>query len=282
MKAVISIFLVLAGSAMVSAQSTDLPQILVPSDYSKQEANRLDAQVFKILPRYLPNKNYEAARNDSEAVLGIRGNGAAYSFSTKTHSFNNIAEILLESGQFQLWSPLSFIADLGSNKLSNITVETEMPVLKFLLFYEPPVTDQEIEQERKIHNRKIGGIQLSESVPAILGRTYLMRSIRPEKADILVAFTVIRAENDGSLEIAWKVLKQFVKPSKLYLSDVDLRLALQRIINDNDIFKTVAFEVKDSEITLTGHTSRREFEIFMAAVAPIRTRQIHSSLVEDK
>ena len=82
MKAIISIFLVFAVSAIIAGQSSDLPQILVPSDYAKLEANRLGAQVFKILPRYLLNKDYEIHK-DSESALGVRGNGAFYSFSTK-------------------------------------------------------------------------------------------------------------------------------------------------------------------------------------------------------
>lgn len=290
-KAVISILLIVSLSAIVSAQSTDLPQMLVPSDYAREEASRLDVQVFKILPRHLLNKDLESAPRDSDYILGIRGNGAFYSFSTKTHSFNNIAEIYLTAGEpnrtpgeLHLASNFGLMTDLGEYQLSKLTADAKIPALKLLSSYRPAITPQEREQEQKFHaDARRAGIHLSTGgLPAILGHTYVVRSVRPEKADILVAYSIIRAEKHGSLEIAWKVLEQFIKPSLLYLSDVDLRRTLQQIIEAEGIFKTVIFEVKDSEIRLTGHTSKREYEIFAEAIRTIRIRQIHGNLVEDK
>jgi hypothetical protein len=125
-------------------------------------------------------------------------------------------------------------------------------------------------------------MKVGEGRPAGLGRTYLLRAISPEKADILVAFTIFRIEKDGSLELIWKVLDQRVAPSKLYLSDVDLRLAIERIIDENGIFKTVNLDILDNRIRLTGRTTKREFDIFMRLVDLFRIRGFDSRLEEDK
>lgn len=290
MKPATSILIVFAVSAIVSAQSTDLPQRLVPSDYAQEEAIRLGAQVFKILPRHLLNKEYESAKRDSDYVLGVRGNGAFYSFSTKTHSFNNIAQIYLTAGsnrapgELHLASNYGLLTDLGPYQLDKLTSESEVPALKLLSSYRPALTPEEREQEQRFRSdARRAGIHLSRGgLPAIVGHTYLVRSVHLEKADILVACRIIRTEKDGSIEIAWKVLDQFVKPSKLYLSDVDLRRALRQILDEKGIFKTVAFEVKDNELRLTGHTSRQEYAIFAEAIKPLYIQHIDANLVEDK
>ncbi len=281
MRTLISTFIVLVVSAVASAQSSDLPSILVPSDQAKQEASRLGASVVKMLPRFLLNNDAEK-QPDSEAVLGIRGNGAFYSFSTKAHSLNNIREIMLAEGEFAVVSSFGLMANLGPYDLNKLTEASEIPALKVLSSYRPPTTEEREEQTKILAAHGRAGIKVSEGWPARLGHSYLLRAISTEKADILVAFTVFRIEKDGSLEMIWKALEQRVPPAKLYLSDVDLRLAIQRIIDENGIFKTVTFDVLDSNVRLAGHTSRREFEVFMKAVDGIRTRSIGGKLDEDK
>ena len=45
-----------------------------------------------------------------------------------------------------------------------------------------------------------------------LNATYLLRSISYSRADILVALQVVRKDSDGSMIIAWKLLKSFATP----------------------------------------------------------------------
>ena len=49
-------------------------------------------------------------------------------------------------------------------------------------------------------------------LPVKLGSTFLVRSINYDYTDVLVAFQVVRKDTDGSLIIAWKMLKRFPKP----------------------------------------------------------------------
>lgn len=53
---------------------------------------------------------------------------------------------------------------------------------------------------------------LRSSLPARVNDTYLLRSISYSESDTLVAFRVVRQDEDGSLIIAWKLLKQYPPP----------------------------------------------------------------------
>jgi hypothetical protein len=49
-------------------------------------------------------------------------------------------------------------------------------------------------------------------LPAEIGATYILRSISYDRSDLLAALKVVRQDTDGSLIIAWKLLKKFPKP----------------------------------------------------------------------
>lgn len=282
MKVVLPVLFTLVIQTVVYGQSTDLPERLVPSDQTTQQANQLNLQAARLLPRFLLKQGIET-QSDSESVLGIRGNGAFYSFSTKTHSWNNVPELMLEpSGMLTIVSQSGLMADLGNYPLSDLTAESGIPALKILTSYRPWTTKEEREQEvrTKAELRK-SGINVNGSRPAILGHSYVMRAVSPDKADIMVAFRIVKAEKDGSLEIVWKLLNQFIKPSKVYLSDVDLRSAIQKVIDENGIFKTIGFQIKDNKITLNGATTRHEFDLFVRLIEPFRTRGIDAQSVTE-
>jgi len=60
----------------------------------------------------------------------------------------------------------------------------------------------------------IDGLEYKNRLPVHVGATYLLRSIVYDESDVLVAFRVARREDDGSVIIAWKMLKEFT-PRKL-------------------------------------------------------------------
>ena len=99
------------------------------------------------------------------------------------------------------------MTDLGPYQFSKLTADAKIPALKLLSSYRPAITPQEREQEQKFRddNRR-SGIHLSRGgLSAILGHTYLVRSVHLEKADILVAFTIIRVEKT----VRWKSRGRF-------------------------------------------------------------------------
>jgi hypothetical protein len=49
-------------------------------------------------------------------------------------------------------------------------------------------------------------------LPLEIGATYLLRSIVYRESDVLVAFRTVREDTDGSVIIAWKLLKKYPVP----------------------------------------------------------------------
>jgi hypothetical protein len=67
-------------------------------------------------------------------------------------------------------------------------------------------------QRRAAAGFEADGFNYKSSLPAVLKSTYVVRSIEFNSADVLVAFRVVREDQDGSLTLLWKVLKQFPTP----------------------------------------------------------------------
>jgi hypothetical protein len=49
-------------------------------------------------------------------------------------------------------------------------------------------------------------------LPVEVNTTFLLRSINYDRTDILVAFRVVRKDADGSVILAWKLLKKYAIP----------------------------------------------------------------------
>jgi hypothetical protein len=50
-------------------------------------------------------------------------------------------------------------------------------------------------------------------LPALANTTYVLRSTSNKRADLLVAFRVVRIAPDGDVTILWRKLKTYPKPS---------------------------------------------------------------------
>jgi hypothetical protein len=53
------------------------------------------------------------------------------------------------------------------------------------------------------------GFRYQRTVPVKENSTYLLRSIGYRSSDVLVAFRLVRQDLDGSVIIAWKLLKRY-------------------------------------------------------------------------
>lgn len=253
-------------SSLVFGQTNRLPEILVPSEYAQAEANRLDAQVFKILPRGMFQGPFNAYK-DEENPLGIREGGAYYSFTTGQHSYNKIPQIGLEQGNLKVGfygANYGMIASLGRYSFSDVGLET--PELAFLSTYKPPKLEKEIRAEAmSFHNNPVKGLLFSRNVPAILGNTYLLRAISFGEADVLVGFNVLQVDEDGSMTIIWKKLADFGKPIMLYVPDDELKASVDRIIAANGI-QGLVVDVKDNTLIYRTFVSSAEMNRFSAAL----------------
>src|SRR5438132_1541301 len=68
------------------------------------------------------------------------------------------------------------------------------------------------EYRRLSNGETISGTIYKTRAQARLNRTYALRGIHYSDSDVLVAFRIIRKDDDDSVIILWKLLKKYPKP----------------------------------------------------------------------
>lgn len=177
--------------------------VLLPAAEDLKQAEKDGFEVFRIMPR---------ERYDHK--LTVQGGGSYYSFTTKSHDYQKIAQIGLEQNYLRVGfagADYGFIADLGNIPLASVTKETGE--INFLVNYKPPTKETEVRSEQsKSHNYETETATYRRNVAVSIGHTYALRAISFDDADVLVAFKIHRKDADGSLIIFWKLLEEFEKP----------------------------------------------------------------------
>jgi len=160
------------------------------------------------LIRLLPREKYDNK-------LTMRGGGAYYSFSRLTHEYGHGSDISLEQGSLSVGfagANYGMIAKLGDVRLEDVTLEN--PIVQQLAQHKPPTAEPEarIEQRRTSEETYKKDAVYKRRVTAIAGNTYVLRSIDYDTSDVLVAFKIVRQDDDDSLILAWKMLKKYPTP----------------------------------------------------------------------
>lgn len=259
MKNLLRLTLLISASFSAVAQGSGTPEILVPSEFARAEAERLYAKAFKLLPWHTfdaPNNSYK----DEDNPLGVRGGGSYYSFSTRSHSYNKIPQIQLEKRTdmfvFGFYGyNYGLIKEIGNEAFSSISSDDSE--VFFLSNYTPPRPIAEIRSEHQrleLISRETG-FEYRAARRVAEGKTYVLRSISFNEADLLVAIKILRRLPDGSLELAWRKLKEYPIPRPLYFTDYELREKLHSILT-KDRFLGITGVVNDNEITLHGAIDR--------------------------
>ncbi len=193
--AVIFLFLL---SSFAFSQAEKLPEILKPTLADESEAQSLGVEVFKILPRRMFETTFNDYTDENNPI-GIREGGAFYSFTTGSHSYNKVPEVMLEQGSFAVGFAgmnYGFIADLGDTQLAQIN--RDAPSIHFALTYVPPRFESEIRNEpKRLSHYESDGLIYARRVPATEGHTYVLRAITFGRADKLVSLQVRRKDADG-------------------------------------------------------------------------------------
>ncbi len=225
-------------------------RILAPDKEDVEKARQENVGVFRILPRETYDK----------WLFTINGGGAYYSFYFKIPDYGHGSDIALEQNNFSVPN-IGLLADLGEVSLNEVTKES--PSANSIINYQK-VKDTNLVYEdfQTLHYQ---GLKTSETIfkgllPAIVGHTYLVRSINTEYYDILAAFKVQRKDSDGSLVIFWKLIEQFVTPhrsnsEKTQLPDVEILKNTKGWLR-SDIFSNVQAEVNNGVISLRGTISK--------------------------
>lgn len=177
--------------------------VILPAEKDLRQGQKEGFGVFRLLPR----EKYDRK-------LTIQGGGSYYSFTTKSHDYQKIAQIGLEQNNLKVGfagADYGFIADLNETPLGDVNAETAE--VNFLLNYKPPTNEPDVRvEQRKAWNYQANGLTYKSYVPAVVGHSYVLRAISFDDADILVAFKVYRKDADGSLIIFWKMIENFEKP----------------------------------------------------------------------
>lgn len=161
------------------------------------------------LIRLLPREKYDGK-------LSIRGGGAYYSFVRLTHEYGHGSDIELQQGKLGVGfagMDFGFLALLGELPLEQVTLEH--PAVELMAKYHPPTTEPEIRAQyhQAYQGIKMGEFTYTSSIAATVGTTYALRSLSFSDSDLLVAFRVVRRDQDGSLVLLWKTLKEFPAPT---------------------------------------------------------------------
>ncbi len=183
--------------------------LLEPSTEDRASFAELLRQTDTGLIRLLPREEY-----DSKNRITIRG-GAYYSFTRLTHDYGYGSDISLEMGNLSVGfagADYGMLANLGAVPLDSVTLE--MPGVSVLASYMPPTSEPKarVEQRRSANGVKMESLLYKRNIPAVVGNTYILRSIDYGNSDVLVAFQVFRKDADGSLILAWKMLKKYPAP----------------------------------------------------------------------
>jgi hypothetical protein len=188
-------------------------KLLAPSAEDQTAFAELLNQENTGLIRLLPREKYGETPN--KETLTIRGGGAYYSFERLTHAYGYGSDIELQQGYLSVGfagADYGIILKVGPVPLDEISVEH--PGALFLSAYKAAANEPQarVEQRRFGTGEVIDGVTYGERVKAEVGMSYVLRSISYRNSDLLVALKVVRQDTDGSLIIAWKLLKKFPKP----------------------------------------------------------------------
>jgi hypothetical protein len=189
-------------------------KLLAPSAEDKTAFAEFLKQEDTGLIRLLPREKYDETPN--KQTLTVRGGGAYYSFDRLTHAYGYGSDIELQQGYLSVGfagADNGMLAKAGKTGLDEMSVEH--PSAFFLANYKAASEEPaaRVEWTRFGPGLTIDDVVYSHRVKAEIGTTYILRSIVYDCSDLLVALKVVRQDTDGSLIIAWKLLKKFPKPA---------------------------------------------------------------------
>jgi hypothetical protein len=189
-------------------------QLLATSEQDRVTYSDFLQQADTGLVRLLPREIYDSSAHP-ESGLTIRGGGSYYSFTRLTHEYGWGTQIGLEQDQLKTsfaGADYGMLTSLGDVPLE--TVNLEHPAVKELTAYKPPSDEPFARREytRFAAGESINGAEYKTQLPAVVNRSYVVRGIHYSDSDVLVAFRIVRKDSDGSLIIAWKILRKFPKP----------------------------------------------------------------------
>ena len=209
-------------------------------DYERysQFLKKPNTGLARIMPANQQNKSIPSG-GTPYSFLFTRGGGSFFQFKDRSHFHGFGSDIAyrtflkedgsIDYGYFRAGFVNSQIAFMGELGLMNISkINLKHPLIEFARSYRPPTKkedwaaedDQFGEDLVKTFNPFETGIEqklkdqekanVTPRVPALVGATYVVRSMIFENYDTVTVFQVVRKDEiDGSLVIAWEILDDF-------------------------------------------------------------------------
>jgi hypothetical protein len=158
------------------------------------------------MARLMPREKYRTS-------LLTREGGAYYSFTKLTNEYTNGSDVGLEQGKLYgggfAGANFGFLTSLGDVPVEGVTQEN--PGVRWLSTFSTPSAEPDArEQQRKTGaGFEADGFTYRRVLTASPNTTYALRSVSYDASDVLVVFRVTRQDTDGSLILAWKLLRKF-------------------------------------------------------------------------
>lgn len=149
-------------------------------------------------------------------VLGIRGGGATYSFTLRSHSYNRAPQLALEKGAFMTafyGSSGGAVVDFGDSAIAHLSQggPTRQPQLVVAWRLLSRDFDHQNLALRRDFAAEVDRLDHGRRPAATTGHTYVIRSIAEREFDVLVAVRVLAVDGDGAW-IAWELLREWPMP----------------------------------------------------------------------
>ncbi|MEQ1764488.1 MAG: hypothetical protein ABL984_15265, partial [Pyrinomonadaceae bacterium] len=209
-----------------------------PAEYRIKHAEFLkdkNTGIVRVFPDRGCDKGVVVSVENLERCGGtapIRGAGSLFSFRlNKLPSYLSLKNVLyfiglsdihFVDGKFVVGtkSVQDIISDIGQVELADVTHKSDS--VKFLKSFKPSDTAAKVALQNENLAKGVieNGFLYSTSTPIVLNRTYVLRSIAFStheygsfwNTDVLTAFKVVGQENDGSVVILWKEMKESKAP----------------------------------------------------------------------
>lgn len=251
--------LLFAGALIAHAQSQDRPallakieslrgqlqykeiQFLLPSDEDVVAFRDFLQPPDSGLVRLMPREKYDGK-------MLMRGGGSYYSFVRLTNEYGNGSDIEFERETLRVGfagADFGFLTVIGDVPVDSVTLD--QPGVRYLAGLSTPTTEAEAREQQRRSNLgfEADGFFYRGNLPAVVNTTYTLRSTSYTQSDVLVVFRVTRKDSDGSLILAWKMLKKFLAP-KVTFQPVAIAAPPPRPVLENQIQQLLG-ELKETE-----------------------------------
>lgn len=223
-----------------SKRTSEQNKRLLPgrTDFIKYASLLRQPNVFliKIFPDLGCEENANIIRADEICINAIP-NSAFYSFREREHTNEYLSDLRMKNGFFVSDGIFSqgILVSLGSVPLEDLTLESKG--LEFLNKFTPETDSKEILRQSSQFAKgfKVGDFEYRKYLPVVENATYVLRVVAyrgnfwkvfrglkidvlegDERADLVVAFSVVGKSEDGSLTLLWKELQRKKAPKVIF------------------------------------------------------------------